>query len=154
MTFERREAVVEQQTKENVTKKSTWVRFLYMVLFAVIFNIAEFVILVVVTVQFITKLFTGDVHERLQEFGDSLALYVADVVRYLTYTTEDLPYPFGDWPDGDQDKPQGGSRRKRARKKAAKSEAADTPAPSPSSPPSGGTGGVGGTDIPPGSASG
>ncbi|MEQ8193097.1 MAG: DUF4389 domain-containing protein, partial [Rhodospirillales bacterium] len=65
--------MVDQQTKENVTRKGTWLRFLYMILFAVIFNIAEFAVVVVVVVQFITKLFTGNVHERLVDFADNVA---------------------------------------------------------------------------------
>ena len=87
-----------------------------MVLFAVIFNIAEFVVVVVVVVQFITKLFTGDVHERLQEFGDSIAQYIAEIVRYLTFHTENVPFPFGEWPKGQV------ARRKRTRKKKASAE--------------------------------
>ena len=92
--------MVEQETKDNVTKKSTWLRFIYMILFAIVFNIAEVVIVVIVFVQFITKLFTGDVHERLQELGDSIAQYIADIVRYLTFQTEQAPFPFKVWPQG------------------------------------------------------
>jgi hypothetical protein len=118
--------VVDQQTKDNVTRKGTWLRFLYMILFAVIFNIAEFVVVVVVIVQFITKLFTGDVHKRLVEFADNVAQYLADIVRYLAFRTEELPYPFGDWP---------GTPPAKSRKKAAAAEKADAPAPPPPPPP-------------------
>ena len=135
--------MVEQETKDNVTKKSTWLRFLYMVLFAIIFNIAEVIVVVVVVVQFVTKLFTGDVHERLQAFGDSVALYIAEIIRYLTFHTEDVPFPFGDWPKGQAPK------SKRSRKKAAPKEESQEnilEAPTDDTPP---TGGVGGTDTPP-----
>jgi len=139
--------LVEQETKDNVTKKSTWLRFLYMILFAIIFNIAEVIVVVVVVVQFIAKLFTGDVHERLQGFGDSIALYIAEIIRYLTFHTEEVPFPFGDWPKGIAPK------RKQTRKKVAPTEEAQTDmleAPKEDAPPTGGdAGGFGGTDTPP-----
>ena len=118
--------MVEQETKENIKKKSTWLRFLYMLLFAVIFNIAEFVVVVIVVVQFISKLFTGDVHARLQEFGDSVAQFIAEIVRYLTFHTEDVPFPFGEWPKGTNGKE---AKRKRSRKKSASTEPVEKPEP-------------------------
>lgn len=86
--------------KENVTQQSTWMRLVYMVLFAVIFNIAEFVITVVVLVQFLIKLFTGRVNDNLSALGHKLASYVYEIIAYLTFHTDDMPYPFGPWPTG------------------------------------------------------
>ena len=100
---------MDQKIKENVTRESTWMRLVYMVLFAVIFNIAEFVIVVVVVVQFLFKLFTGDVVPRLQELGQTLGTYVGWVIRFLTYNTEEMPYPFGPWPGPAEQEPATGS---------------------------------------------
>lgn len=95
-----------ETTKENIKQKNTWIRLLYMILFVVVFNIAELVVYVVLVVQFIFHLFTRRSNERLAGLGESLALYVAEIVRYLTYSGEQLPYPFGDWP-----REQGGPAR-------------------------------------------
>lgn len=86
--------------KENVTQQSTWMRLVYMVLFVVIFNIAEFVITVVVVVQFLFKLFTGRVNGNLSALGHNLASYFFEIIAYLTFHTDDMPYPFGPWPTG------------------------------------------------------
>lgn len=137
-------AIVEEETKENVKKKSTWMRLLYMIVFAVLFNIAELAIIVVVIIQFITKLFTGGVHQRLQEFGDSAAQYIGEIIRFMTFQSEDLPYPFGDWPKGKA------QRRRRGRKKQAQPEQLEKPEEdTPPASSDSGTGGVGGTDTPP-----
>ncbi|MCH8214861.1 MAG: DUF4389 domain-containing protein, partial [Proteobacteria bacterium] len=53
---------MEQETKDNLTNRNTWMRVVYMILFAVIFNIVEFVIAVVAVVQFLSTLFTGKVN--------------------------------------------------------------------------------------------
>jgi len=89
---------VEAQTKTNLADKGTWLRVIYMILFAVIFNVAELVTGVVVVIQFLFKLVTGKANAQLQNFGQNLATYFQQMVGFLTYHTEDMPYPFGDWP--------------------------------------------------------
>ena len=105
---------MDQKIKENVTRQSTWMRLVYMVLFAVIFNIAEFVIVVVVVVQFLFKLFTGTANETLGALGQTVAKYVYEMIAYLTFHTDDMPYPFGPWPAGVPAKTKRGPRKTRA----------------------------------------
>lgn len=89
---------METPTKSNLTNKGTWMRLIYMIFFTVIFNVAELVIGVVVVVQFFFKLLTGRANERLQNLGHKLAAYIQQIIRFLTFYTEDMPYPFGEWP--------------------------------------------------------
>jgi len=85
---------------QHVKSRSTWVRFVFMLLFAVIFYVAEMVLFAVAAIQFLFKLFSGDSNERLAGFGASLARYLEQVARFLTYNTEVMPFPFSDWPEG------------------------------------------------------
>lgn len=91
---------MEEETKSNLTDKGTWRRLVVMLLFAVIFNIAELVLWAVVVIQFLFKLLTGAPNEKLREFGRKLAVYAQQIIGFLTYHTEEKPYPFGDWPGG------------------------------------------------------
>ena len=91
---------MEQETKDNLTSRNTWMRVVYMILFAVIFNIVEFVIAVVAVVQFLSTLFTGKVNQQLQALGHGVGAYVNEITRFLTYHTDDKPYPFAPWPKG------------------------------------------------------
>lgn len=84
---------------QHVKSRSTWVRLLFMLLFAVIFYIAEMVLFAVAAIQFLFKLFSGAPNARLTGFGAGLALFLAEVAAFLTYNTEDMPFPFADWPD-------------------------------------------------------
>ena len=88
--------------KANITRGDTWIRALYMVLFAVIYNIAEIVLLAVVVLQFLLTLLTAKPNTRLLGFGESLSTYVYQIFRFLTYNTEDKPFPFGPWPGADE----------------------------------------------------
>lgn len=83
--------------KHNLQAKSIWTRFLYMLLFVIFFGVTELVLTVVVIFQFLVS-FTGKSNNNLRVFGQSLAQYLYDVIRFLTYNTDDLPFPFADWP--------------------------------------------------------
>ena len=87
-------------TRSNLTKSSTWTRLIYIVLFTITFNVAEVVIAVITIIQFFTALFTGGTpNKRLQDLGGMMGAYVREVVAFLTYETEDKPFPIGDWPE-------------------------------------------------------
>ena len=86
------------KTWENVKRGATWKRGLYMLLFVLIYGIAEIIIGAVVLLQFFFVLFTGEQNVRLREFGASLSVFIYQVMSYWTYNTEDKPFPFGEWP--------------------------------------------------------
>lgn len=86
---------------ENLKSKDTWLRLFFIILFAILYGIAEFVATVVVVIQFLWVLFTGERNERLRELGQSLAGYSYQVIRYLTYNSDERPFPIDlDWPSG------------------------------------------------------
>ena len=92
---------MDTELKDNLRKRQTWLRGLYMLLFIVIFHVAEFVVGAVVLLQFLFTLFTGMTNTRLLQFGQSLSRYVYGILRFLTFNSEDLPFPFTDWPAAD-----------------------------------------------------
>ena len=87
-----------QDLKTNVARGATWLRGLFMLLFAVIFYIAEILLFVIAMFQFLHVLVTAKPMPRLVGFGQSLGRFIYQIVRYLTFDTDDRPYPFADWP--------------------------------------------------------
>ena len=90
---------MSQNLKENVTRSSIWLRLLSMIVLGIAFNVAEIVIFAVVVFQFLVTLVSGNPNEQLTRFGNNLARYVQQIVRFMTFATEDKPFPFGAWPD-------------------------------------------------------
>lgn len=85
--------------EDNIKSKSTWMRLLYIVIFCILYGVSRLVVLVVVALQFFWLLFTGQINERLSAAGQSLATYTYQLVRYLTFNTDERPFPFDDdWP--------------------------------------------------------
>lgn len=87
--------------KGNLRQQSTWMRGLYMLLFAIFYNIAELVLVAVVVFQFLLNLFTGSTNPRLLKLGQGIATYIYQVMQYLSYNSDYQPYPFGAWPKGE-----------------------------------------------------
>ncbi len=59
--------------KENVTRRSIWLRLVFIIVLIVAFNVAELITFAVVAFQFLSSLFTGQPNDRLNRFGRNLA---------------------------------------------------------------------------------
>lgn len=91
----------QRPLEENVKSRSTWLRFLFMVIMFIIYGITRLIVLAVVLLQFLLVLFTGEKNKQLLVFSQSLATYTYQVIRFLAFNTEERPFPFdADWPTG------------------------------------------------------
>ncbi|HET7308005.1 MAG TPA: DUF4389 domain-containing protein [Gammaproteobacteria bacterium] len=88
-----------RKIEEHLQSKSTWLRLFNMVILAICFGIAETVAIAVVLFQFFTVLFTGQRNLNVVRLGSSLSQYLYQITRYMTYNTEERPFPFGRWPE-------------------------------------------------------
>lgn len=89
---------MREDIKEHLQNPSSWKRLLYMILFWILYNIAEMVLAGVVILQFLISLFTGSRNNHLLTFGKQLSKYIYDVMIFLTYNSEQYPFPFSEWP--------------------------------------------------------
>ena len=93
--------------KKHVKSKSTWTRLIYLILYAIIYRVAAIVLFAITVIQFIKALLTGSPFEELQSFGGSLAEYNRQIVAFLSYQSDEKPFPVGPWPP--QTPPSGNS---------------------------------------------
>lgn len=87
-----------RQTSPDKTTDNVWVRFLYMVLFAIIFSVVETIVYLTAIAALIFLVFSRSVPSVVVDFGRSLAKYAGQIIRYLTFDTETHPFPFSSWP--------------------------------------------------------
>ncbi len=88
------------ETKKNLTNPKTWLRLVYIILFAIAFGVAEVVIAAVVVTQFLFELIAGQPNQQLRSLGRSLGGYANEIIAYQTYASDDKPFPFAPWPEG------------------------------------------------------
>jgi len=69
-----------------------------MLLFAVLLVAARMVITLVVILQFLVVLVSGDDNENLRNLGQGLGKWVYQAVMFLTFNSDSKPFPFDEWP--------------------------------------------------------
>jgi hypothetical protein len=85
--------------EKNLKSRRTWLRLVFMCVFGLLAGLASMVASVVVVLGFLMVLFTGEVNQELRQLGQGLAKYLFQIVRFLTFNTDDKPFPFGEsWP--------------------------------------------------------
>lgn len=84
---------------DNLSRPAHWIRIAYMVALLVAAYIASIVIAVVVLAQALFTLLTGNANPNLRSFGSSMGIYVKQILDFLTYNTEEKPFPFAPFPE-------------------------------------------------------
>jgi hypothetical protein len=83
----------------NLKSRATWMRLLFMALFGLFISFAGMIGTVIVVLGFFWVLFTGEANRELRQIGQAIASYMYEIVRYLTFNSDDKPFPFGNaWP--------------------------------------------------------
>ena len=84
--------------KISLLNSNTWIRGAYMLLFGVLLVAARLVISIVVVVQFLFVLLVGADNQNLRNLGQGLGKWVYQTLMFLTFNSEEKPFPFDDWP--------------------------------------------------------
>jgi hypothetical protein len=87
------------EVKANVKNADTWTRGLFILIYAVIGNLLIGIIWLIVVFQFFAKLFTGDLNANLKEFSATLTRYAMLILEYVTFQSDDRPWPFEGTPE-------------------------------------------------------
>lgn len=89
------------EIKENVKNVDVWIRGLFIVIFGVILYFLFGLIWLLVVFQFLTKVITGNLNQNLSNFSAGLTEYAFQILLYITFQSEERPFPFSPWPSGE-----------------------------------------------------
>lgn len=90
---------MDDELKQNLTASETWLRGLFILLFAFLLVVARIVTGAVVVIQFLFTVFAGQTNENLRNFGSSLAQFIYQTLLFVTYNSDTKPFPFATWPE-------------------------------------------------------
>ena len=79
-------------------KRNIWMRGLFMLLMGLAFQVCGTVLCIVTVIQFVITLLNDTPNVRLASFGRSMGNYLRQIVDFLTFATEEMPFPFSEWP--------------------------------------------------------
>jgi len=86
---------------ESYQGQTGWQRVLFVLLFWIVFYVAQMVVGAVAIAQCIFVLISNNPNQQLLKFGDSLGKYIHDILRYVTFNSDQRPFPFSDFPKPD-----------------------------------------------------
>jgi len=89
---------LREQLRENLLSGSTWLRVFFMLVYGIVCYFAIIVAILVILFQFGVMLLSGKLNEHLLTLGQSLSLYIHQLFNYLTYISDEKPFPIGSWP--------------------------------------------------------
>ena len=86
--------------ESGIERADTAFRMLYSLLFALVISVLETVVGVLITFQLLYTVITKqEPSRRVSDLGNRLATYIYRMLRYLTYNSDDRPFPFSDFPE-------------------------------------------------------
>jgi hypothetical protein len=88
---------MDEQINYNLTQISTWKRIFFMLIFAAIGSLVRMMIWAVILLQVASALLTGKANSNILSFGRNLSIYTCQILLFLTFNTETMPFPFSDW---------------------------------------------------------
>lgn len=93
----------EKEIRENILSPSQWIRILLMIGFGILSWLLRFAQAVITIIQILFALITGRPNVNMSRAGTLLALYQAQIWFYLSYSSDQRPYPFSDLPDSGEE---------------------------------------------------
>lgn len=86
------------EERKELERESILLRILWMLVFVIVWRLAELVLGATVLLQLGYRLFYDAPSASLLGFGDSLSQYLAQIGRFGTFNCDEKPWPFADWP--------------------------------------------------------
>ena len=88
----------------NLKQGSAWVRVILMIAFAVVlYVIIPAIVLVLMLTQMLFVFITGDSNDNLRVLGTALSRYIFEVLQFLSYASDNRPFPFSAFPSVEND---------------------------------------------------
>ena len=81
-----------------LTRKQIAIRFLYTLLFLIVFEIVKVIIQITVLFQYVYLFATMGHSDPVRRFSNKVAVFAYRVIRYVTLNENTRPFPFADFP--------------------------------------------------------
>lgn len=87
------------ENPQTTNKRNILLRGFYMLLMIFAFHVSITLMYVITVIQFLLVLLNDSPNERLLVLGGNLARYLRQIANFLTFASEEIPFPFSNWPE-------------------------------------------------------
>ncbi len=95
--------------EQNGTKRDftdDLMRALFMLIFFVAARFVSVLVTFIALYQFICTLITRKPNDNVKDFGKDLSVYAAEIIEFLTYSTDKKPWPFSSETEAKPENPE------------------------------------------------
>lgn len=92
---------MDKQDRQPWENEDSWIRVVIMIVVGIAYWLSQFVVGSVALVQLGFVLITGHRNQQLTRFGAHMALYIGEIVNFLTFNSDHRPFPFSEFPCAD-----------------------------------------------------
>ncbi|WP_138472131.1 DUF4389 domain-containing protein [Poseidonocella sp. HB161398] len=85
---------MQDSDKDYLPRDGRFERIIYMIVFLLLFAIAETLLWAIVIAQILWMLFKGQPNDHVAEFGARLGVWLKRVALYQSGTTDEKPFPW------------------------------------------------------------
>ena len=86
---------------ETIKEPSLWVNLVLVVIFLLLLYFVATFLWLITAVQFLFTLFTRKPNSNLVSFSRRLGNYLSQIIGFVTYATNERPFPFSAFPDSE-----------------------------------------------------
>lgn len=97
-----RQTIDQDQIFTHLSNQRSWMRLVYMLVYGIILHIAGAILWIVCSVQFIFTVITGQDNGNLRNMAATLIKFVNDALRYVSYNSDEKPFPFANQEHGQE----------------------------------------------------
>ena len=76
-------------------------RILYLILFGFIFSFIDLLLVAIAIIQVLSSILGDGAIPSVQRFGASLGIYLRQIADFLSYASDEKPFPYSDWPQAE-----------------------------------------------------
>ncbi len=87
---------IDPEIQRHLKERGTWQRIFFMLVFIFILGFVRVILWAVVLFQVASKLLTGQDNPHARQLGATLAVYLYQILLFLTFNTEQMPFPFAE----------------------------------------------------------
>lgn len=88
----------KEDFKDRLSDIGVWQRLGFMALFGVIGYFAFWTMILLAIVQFIFHIISDEPNDDLVGFSGNLSTFLMEIAAYMTFVSDDKPFPFGPFP--------------------------------------------------------
>lgn len=91
---------MNEEIKQRLQTKEVWQRGLFMLFFMFVYGFSNSLVICILFFQYAALIVTGRTNEFLLGFSQGLSIYIHQIINFLTFGSEQRPFPFSSWPRG------------------------------------------------------